>query len=74
VSFCFSLLPGLHLNRDAALGPHTVHVIDAGRGHQHHNDLARIQGDWAQFERDYEISSAEFWQLYQSGQMADSFD
>lgn len=37
-------------------------------------DLTRIQADLAQFERDYEMSSADFRQLYQSGQMADTFD
>lgn len=38
------------------------------------SDLARIQVDQAQFERDYEMSSADFWRLYQNGQMADTFD
>lgn len=37
-------------------------------------DLARIQTDLARYERDYEMPSADFWSLYQSGQMADTFD
>lgn len=38
------------------------------------SDLARIQADQAQFEREYEMTSTDFWRLYQSGQMADTFD
>lgn len=38
------------------------------------SDLARIQADQAQFEREYEMSSTDFWRLYQAGQMADTFD
>ena len=38
------------------------------------SDLARIRADLAQFERDYEMSSADFWHLYQTGQMTDTVD
>lgn len=38
------------------------------------SDLARIKSDLSQFERDYEMSSADFWHLYQTGQMTDTVD
>jgi hypothetical protein len=38
------------------------------------SDLARIRTDQTQFERDYEMASADFWRLYQTGQMADTID
>jgi len=51
-----------------------LHKIVERQIERDENDLARIRADLAQFERDYEMSSADFWQLYQSGQMADTFD
>lgn len=51
-----------------------LHKIVERQIERDETDLTRIQTDLAQFERDYEISSADFWQLYQSGQMADTFD
>lgn len=38
------------------------------------SDLARIRLDLSQFERDYKMTSTEFWRLYQAGQMADTAD
>ncbi|MBN1890133.1 MAG: hypothetical protein JW850_19200 [Thermoflexales bacterium] len=37
-------------------------------------DLARVEASLAQFERQYEWSSDEFWKRFQSGQMPDTAD
>jgi len=51
-----------------------LHKIVERQIERDESDLARIQTDLAQFKQDYEMSSGEFWRLYQAGQMTDTID
>lgn len=37
-------------------------------------DLRRVEATLAQFERQYELTSDEFWRRFQAGQMSDTAD